>query len=182
MGNLLKDVGPELLMVEKSTMSDKVDNITGLGEDPITTIGTELEFLHLSEQDEQRSDARDCGIQRHLSYGNNAQWTSPESNDLVLLWRFEVDAAHRWKFDTRWEGPYRLGDVSFHNRTGGLFDIQTGDSVKIRQGGLKERCRFNDLAMCSGISSHVERASLFQVPMEIYEDDGTFGQRHRMCV
>jgi hypothetical protein len=60
--------------------------------------------------------------------GNNPQWTSQKSGDLVLL----------RKFYAKWEGPLRFGDISFHSNTGRLNDIQTRDWTII-QGRLKER-------------------------------------------
>jgi len=68
-----------------------------------------------------------------------------ENNNLVLLRRFEVDRHQGRKLDAQWEGPYVLTDLPWHGRSGRLQDIQTGEIVRVRKGGLKERCHVNDM-------------------------------------
>ena len=38
-------------------------------------------------------------------------------------------------------------DLSWHKRSGRLRDIQTGEILKIRKGGLRERCHVNDMKL-----------------------------------
>jgi hypothetical protein len=83
MGNSLKEMVPNLPMTERFTISEGEDNISKL-EDPMTTIGMELQFLHLSEHDEQRSTLHDCWIQKHICYRNDTQWTSSKSGDTEI--------------------------------------------------------------------------------------------------
>lgn len=72
-------------------------------------------------------------------------WRAPAENELVLLRRFEIDKHLGQKFQSRWEEPYRLADVAWHGRSGRLQDIGTGEVVRVRKEGLKERVHLNDL-------------------------------------
>ena len=67
--------------------------------------------------------------------------------DLVLLRRFEVAKHHGMKLESQWEGRYRLVDIAFHNNSGRLQDLNTGEIVRVRKGGLKERVHINDLKL-----------------------------------
>ena len=79
--------------------------------------------------------------------GKKAQWEALQENDLVLLRRFEVDKNKGKKLAARWEGPYLLTDLSWHKRSGRLRDINTGEVVRVRKGGLRERCHVNDMKL-----------------------------------
>ena len=67
--------------------------------------------------------------------------------DLVLLRRFDVARSHGMKLETRWEGPFRLVEMAYHQKSGRLQDITTGEIVRVRKGGLKERVHVNDLKL-----------------------------------
>ena len=67
--------------------------------------------------------------------------------DLVLLRRFQVTKHHGLKLESQREGPYRLVEMSYHQRSGRLQDLETGDMVRVRQGGLRERVHVNDLKL-----------------------------------
>ena len=67
--------------------------------------------------------------------------------DLVLLRRFAVAKSLGLKLESQWEGPYRLVQLSHHRRSGRLQDIKTGEIVKVRKGGLRERVQVNDLKL-----------------------------------
>ena len=67
--------------------------------------------------------------------------------DLVLLRRFDVARSHGMKLENRWEGPFRLVEMAYHRKSGRLQDITTGEIVRVRKGGLKERVHVNDLKL-----------------------------------
>ena len=75
----------------------------------------------------------------------DGQWERLTDGNLVLLRRFEIDKHKGRKLEARWEGPFRLSDISWHGRSGRLRDINTGELVKVRRAGLQERCHLNDL-------------------------------------
>ena len=51
------------------------------------------------------------------------------------------------KLAARWDGPYLLTDLSWHKRSGRLRDVNTGEVVRVRKGGLRERCHVNDIKL-----------------------------------
>jgi hypothetical protein len=67
--------------------------------------------------------------------------------DLVLLRRFEVAKHHGMKLESQWEGPYKLVDIAYHKRSGRIQDLTSGEIIKVRKGGLKERIHVNDLKL-----------------------------------
>ena len=67
--------------------------------------------------------------------------------DLVLLRRFQVAKHHGHELESQWEGPYRLVEVSYHKQSGRLQDLEWGDIIRVRQGGLRERVHVNDLKL-----------------------------------
>ena len=69
------------------------------------------------------------------------------AGDLVLLHRFEVAKHHGMKLESPWEGPYRLVDIAFHNNSGRLQDLTTGEIVRVRKGSQKERVHINNLKL-----------------------------------
>ena len=70
-----------------------------------------------------------------------------KEGDLVLVRLFEVAKHHGLKLECQWEGPYRLADISYHQRSGRLQDLETGDVVQIWQGGLREWVHIKDLKL-----------------------------------
>ena len=66
---------------------------------------------------------------------------------MVLLRRFEIEKHHGMKLEPQWEGPYRLVQMAYHGRSGRLQDLQTGDIVRVKKGGLRERVHVNDLKL-----------------------------------
>jgi hypothetical protein len=42
---------------------------------------------------------------------------------------------------------YRFTDLSWHKCSGRLRDINTGEVVRVRKGGLRERCHVNDIKL-----------------------------------
>ena len=75
-------------------------------------------------------------------------WTPLKEGDLVLVSNFEVKHLGR-KLEAQWEGPFRLVDVSRHQRSGRLQDLITGRIVKTKQGAFGERTHVNDMEVCS---------------------------------
>jgi hypothetical protein len=47
--------------------------------------------------------------------------------------------------EARWEGPFRLGNIAHHGRSGRLYDVTTGALVKTKPSGLKDRIHLDDL-------------------------------------
>ena len=70
---------------------------------------------------------------------------APRNGDLVLLRRAALDNRRDKKLEPRWEGPFRLNDVAHHGRSGRLFDLSTGQLVKTKVSGLKDRVHLDDL-------------------------------------
>jgi len=70
---------------------------------------------------------------------------APRNGDLVLLRRAALDNRRDKKLEPRWEGPFRLNDIAYHGRSGRLFDLSTGQLVKTKISGLKDRVQLDDL-------------------------------------
>ena len=66
---------------------------------------------------------------------------------MVLLHRFEVDKHKGSKHEAKWERPCLLGDIAWHGRTGSLIDIQSGEVVQVRKGGLRECYNLDDMKL-----------------------------------
>ena len=75
------------------------------------------------------------------------RWQKLQDGNLVLLHRFEVDKHKGRKLKAKWERQYLLGDISWHGWTGRLIDIQSGEVVGVRKGGLRERCHLDDMKL-----------------------------------
>jgi hypothetical protein len=82
----------------------------------------------------------------------------PCAGDLVLLRRFLLDQRHGNKLEPRWEGPYLLGDLAWHKKSGRLYDINTRELVKVKKGALKDRVHLNDLKLY--LTRRTEEANL----------------------
>jgi hypothetical protein len=63
----------------------------------------------------------------------------------VLLRRAARDNRYDKKLEARWEGPFRLGNLAYHGRSGRLYDLITGQLVKTKQAGLKDHVHMDDL-------------------------------------
>jgi hypothetical protein len=97
-------------------------------------------------------ECRTLGLERVLDHAINEEeprgiWDKLQEGDLVLLRRFEIDRHKGRKLEAQWEGPYRLTDLSWHGRSGRLQDLNSGEIVRVRKGGLKERCHVNDMKL-----------------------------------
>ena len=104
--------------------------------------------MRLAQLDEVRERASTRSISeatKQVEWG--VLWEPLHEGDLVLLRRFEVDRNKGMKLAARWEGPYELTDLSWHKRSGRLRDINTGEVVRVRKGGLRERCHVNDMKL-----------------------------------
>ena len=55
---------------------------------------------------------------------------------MILLCCFEVAKYKGRKLEAKWKGPYLLGEIAWHGRIGRLIDIQSGEVVRVRKGGL----------------------------------------------
>lgn len=108
--------------------------------------------LRLAKLDEDRDQAGDrivAWAETREAKGAEKEMVGVElqDGDLVLLRRFEVAKSHGLKLESQWEGPYRLVQLSYHQRSGRLQDLETGEIVKVRKGGLRERVHVNDLKL-----------------------------------
>jgi len=97
-------------------------------------------------------ESRNLALYRNLDHTavtekERGRWQRLEEGDLVLLRRFEVDKHKGKKLEAQWEGPYLLGDIAWHGRTARLIDIQSGKVVRVRKGGLRERCHLDDMKL-----------------------------------
>ena len=105
--------------------------------------------LRLAAMDEAREQAGGVfTIAADLKEQNSSpQWTPLMEGDLVLVRNFEVTKHLGRKLDAQWEGPFRLVDVSRHQRSGRLQHLISGEIVKARKGGLSERTHVNDMKL-----------------------------------
>ena len=86
------------------------------------------------EREEQEQEQEIVGVE--LRHG-----------DLVLLRHFQVAKHHGLKLESQWEGLYRLVDVSYHKRSGCRQDLESGDTIWVRQRSLREWVHVNDLKL-----------------------------------
>jgi ribosomal silencing factor RsfS len=82
---------------------------------------------------------------------DNKKWTTLQNGDLVLL-LFETDVNQSLKLEPHWEGPCKLGGISYHGKSGRLFGITPRQLVKVRESGAREKCHLNDLKLFLPIS------------------------------
>ena len=105
--------------------------------------------LRLAAMDENRDLA--AGVFTHAAdakeRSSSPLWTPLREGDLVLVRNFEVTKRLGRKLDVQWEGPFRLVDVSRHQRSGRLQDLITGAIVKTKKGALNERTNVNDMKL-----------------------------------
>ena len=99
--------------------------------------------IHLARTDERRQQGQEnivAAAERQIEREEQREHlgTRLTAGDLVLLRRFEVVKHHGMKLESQWEGPYRLVGIVFHNNSGRLQDLTTGEIVRVRKGGLKE--------------------------------------------
>ena len=77
--------------------------------------------------------------------GRSGRFPALKDGDLVWLRRAALDNRYDKKLEARWEGPFRLGDLAFHGRSGRLYDLITGRLVQTKPSGLKDRVHLDDL-------------------------------------
>ena len=68
-----------------------------------------------------------------------------KERDLVLLRRAALDNRYDKKLEPRWEGPFRLSNLTHHGRSGRLYELITGRLFKTKLAGLKDRIHLDDL-------------------------------------
>jgi len=98
-------------------------------------------------------DERLEAVRRHFLDRYNRTETSrdsgrceaPRNGDLVLLRLAALDNRRDKKLEPHWEGPFRLNDIAYHGRSVWLFDLSTGQLVKTKISGLKDRMHLDDL-------------------------------------
>ena len=82
------------------------------------------------------------------------------------------------KLEPQWEGPYRLVHMAWHGRSGRLQDIQTGDLVRVKKGGLKERVHVNHLKLFC--PRNVDKVAVMEsslVELAAWETEWEIGRR-----
>ena len=120
--------------------------------------------LRFTTMDEARETAAEKSTQAAdaVEQKSEGKWTALEEVDLVLLRRFDIEKLHGQKLESQWEGPYRLFDMSSHGRSARLQDIHTGELVRVRRGGLRERVHVNDLKLFCPQRSVTKRTTFFR--------------------
>jgi hypothetical protein len=109
---------------------------------------SEDQMSWITRMDGDRWKAQNQQMKRaQIESDDNEKWTTLKNGGLVLLRRFETDVNRSLKLEPRWEGPYKLGDISYHGKSGRLFNITTGQLVKVRKSGAREKCHLNDLKL-----------------------------------
>jgi hypothetical protein len=101
--------------------------------------------LRLAMMDEKRERAGEkmVGAEDAVEGVSKGAWTALQEGDLVLLRKFQRSS----KLKPTWEGPYRISDMAYHSRSCRLQDITTGEIVKVKKGGRRERIHVNDLKL-----------------------------------
>jgi len=91
-------------------------------------------------------DARQQYLTHFAEHRGGKEWfPAPKEGDLILLQHATLDNCYDKKLEARWEGPFCLGDLAHHGRSGCLYDITTGALVKTKTSGLKDRIHQDDL-------------------------------------
>ena len=72
------------------------------------------------------------------------KYEATRNGDLVLLRRAALDDRRDKKLEPRWGGPFRLDNIAHHGRSGRLYDLLTGQLVKTKISGLKDRVHLDD--------------------------------------
>jgi len=91
-------------------------------------------------------DARQPYLTRFAEHQGRKGWfPAPKEGDLVLLHCAALDNHYDKKLEAHWEGPFHLGDLAPHGKSGRLYDITTGALVKTKPSGLKDRIHLDDL-------------------------------------
>lgn len=132
-------------IADKEQVPTSVAGSNQITTEPMSSIEAWTYHDRMAKVEEMREDVRTRMLERSTPTKPGRLWKAPRENDLVLLRRFELDKQHGRKFEPRWEGPYELRDVAWHGRSGRLVDIATKEAVRVRKGGLQERCHLDDL-------------------------------------
>ena len=100
----------------------------------------------------------------------------------MLLRRAALDNRYDKKLEARWEGPFRLADIAHHGRSGRLYDLTTGQLVKTKPSGLKDRIHLDDLRVYVSWdrSSREEVESVGVIACEKLDWKGEKGDEWRM--
>ena len=136
--------------------------------------------LRFSSIDEARgtAEAKTTRAADAIERTSDGKWEPLEEGDLVLLRRFDVEKHHGMKLEPQWEGPYRLVQMAWHGRSGRLQDIQTGDLVRVKKGGLKERVHVNHLKLfCPRNAEKVAVMESSLVELATWEAEWEIGRR-----
>jgi len=90
----------------------------------------------LTRIDEKRAEAAEKIVQqadRKIEIQKEPRFHAPKVGDLVLLRRFILDQRRGSKLEARWEGPYLLGDLAYHGKSGRLYDLNTKELVRVKK-------------------------------------------------
>jgi len=128
----------------------------------------------LTRIDERRAEAADVTVgqvDKKMEIQKEPRFRAPEAGDLVLLRQFLLDQRRGNKLEARWEGPYLLGNLAHHGKSGRLYDLNTKELVKVKKGALKDRVHLNDLKLYLTRPAITEGASLVDL-LEYGEGNG----------
>ena len=119
---------------------------------PFDGIDSNAYGVHLARLEENRQQGQEQIVaaaewQAEREERRNRKGVALQEGDQVLLKRFDVAKNLGMKLETRWEGPYRLTELAYHGKSGGLRDLITGELVRTRKEGLRERVYVNDLKL-----------------------------------
>lgn len=84
--------------------------------------------LRLAQVEEARELTRErvlCHLEDQELSAVLPRYAAPQVGDLVLRRRVNVDKSLGMKFDTRWDGPYRLVRISASGVSGDIVDLKT---------------------------------------------------------
>jgi hypothetical protein len=102
--------------------------------------------VHLASRDESVEDVRQRYLTRFVQQQRRQRRYPPgREGYLILLRQAALDNRYDKKLEARWEGPFRLGDLAHHGRSGRIYDLTTGRLVKTKPSGLKDRIHLDDL-------------------------------------
>ena len=148
---------PSSLNIVAFTAPTTTPDIVTLTPNVVADLGSQRE-VRLAGHDEIIESTRQRYLARFLSQqGKKGRFPAPKDGYLVLLRRAALDNRYDKKLQARWEGPFRLGDIAHHGRSGRLYELVTGRLVKIKQADFKDRIHLNDLRVyVSGVRSQEE--------------------------
>src|SRR5207237_10208114 len=115
-------IGGEARPSTESAVAVLADGL-GQGRDPWVAEEdlAQRQLERLARLDHIRAEAAAAIVEqaeRQESSRRPPRYIPPKAGDLVLLRRFILDQCCGNKLEARWEGPYLLGDLAWHGKSG----------------------------------------------------------------